>query len=114
MKWISVNDRLPEISRTVLIYRKSLHGANIYEAFRDLSFNCAPVCSCSEEIIWATNYGCCSDTFCPCSSSITHWAALPEPPPELTTKQALKMCKFNLQNKEAEEELKKIIDLLPE
>lgn len=59
MKWISVEDRLPERFNRVLVYRK---GGKVEQGFRDVGD-------------WWKIYG-------TRTKHITHWMPLPEPPGE--------------------------------
>lgn len=74
-KWISVEERLPELPQSAGLYKK----VRVIVAWGNSPENVAECTYCEEPVRnkmvrrWRTSYGL-------CNMSITHWMPLPSPP----------------------------------
>ena len=68
-RWISVTERLPEIYKTVLVYRENLSVSGGYMSLEFLTTDFGHATQWSNDLqTW--------------KSKVTHWMPLPEPPTE--------------------------------
>lgn len=70
MEWISVEDRLPELDKKVLVYGGTINHPCKYKNMLESSFykmsNCGLIVCANDNMYWKA----------------THWTQLPEPPKE--------------------------------
>lgn len=77
MEWISVEDRLPEIGREVIVYRPYKDvGKQITALCRYIRYEEAT------DYFWDNNYPGSGENIHTMSARITHWMPLPDPPKE--------------------------------